>query len=92
MVLTAHTQAAQGTRRHLLLVLLVLLVLGGTSIAGGRGSNLSPVVGALLVGIILNALTLNRIPAYYELFVLGLLILLAVSFDGFRRKVLEKDI
>jgi len=74
------------------LKVIAAVVLGGTSIAGGRGSNLSPVVGALLVGIILNALTLNRIPAYYELFVLGLLILLAVSFDGFRRKVLEKDI
>ena len=74
------------------LKVIAAVVLGGTSIAGGRGSNFSPVIGALLVGIILNALTLNRVPAYYELFVLGLLILFAVSFDGFRRKILENEV
>ena len=74
------------------LKVIAAVVLGGTSIAGGRGSNFSPVVGALLVGIILNALTLNRVPPYYELFVLGFLILVAVSFDGFRRKLLEKEV
>ena len=74
------------------LKVIAAVVLGGTSIAGGRGSNFSPVVGALLVGIILNALTLNRVPPYYELFVLGFLILVAVSFDGFRRKLLEREV
>jgi ribose/xylose/arabinose/galactoside ABC-type transport system permease subunit len=66
------------------------VVLGGTSIAGGRGSTFAPLVGALLVGVILNAMTLNRIPGTYELLVLGALILLAVSVEGLRTRLGER--
>ncbi|QPC95537.1 ABC transporter permease [Mesorhizobium sp. INR15] len=60
------------------------VVLGGTSITGGRGSTFAPVIGALLVGVILNALTLNNVPGTFEQLVLGLLILLAISVDALR--------
>ena len=65
------------------------VVLGGTSIRGGFGSVYSPIIGALLVGVILNAMTLNRVPGTMELLVLGALILTAISFDGFRQRYLE---
>jgi ribose/xylose/arabinose/galactoside ABC-type transport system permease subunit len=68
------------------LKVIAAVVLGGTSIAGGRGSNAAPVIGAFLVGVIWNALTLNRIPGTYELLVLGALILAAISFDGLRAR------
>ena len=67
------------------LKVIAAVVLGGTSIKGGYGSNAAPVIGAVLVGMILNALTLNRVPGTFELLVLGALILLAVSFDGLKR-------
>ena len=60
------------------------VVLGGTSITGGRGSTFAPVIGAVLVGVILNALTLNSVPGTFEQLVLGLLILLAISVDALR--------
>lgn len=69
------------------LKVIAAVVLGGTSIKGGYGSNAAPVVGAVLVGMILNALTLNRVPGTFELLVLGALILLAVSFDGLKRLI-----
>lgn len=72
------------------LKVIAAVVLGGTSIRGGRGSNVSPIVGAVLVGIILNAMTLNRVPGTYELLVLGSLILGAVSFEGVRQRLLPK--
>ena len=72
------------------LKVIAAVVLGGTSITGGRGSNLAPVVGAVLVGVILNALTLNRVPGIFELFVLGVLILTAVSFDGLRTRLTDR--
>lgn len=72
------------------LKVIAAVVLGGTSIKGGRGSNVSPVVGALLVGVILNAMTLNRVPGTFELLVLGTLILGAVSFEGIRQRLLAK--
>ena len=72
------------------LKVIAAVVLGGTSITGGRGSNAAPVIGAILVGVILNAMTLNRLPGTYELLVLGVLILLAISFDGLRSRLAER--
>ena len=66
------------------------VVLGGTSITGGRGSTFAPVVGALLVGVILNALTLNSVPGTFEQLVLGSLILAAISIDAVRFRVLRR--
>ena len=66
------------------------VVLGGTSIAGGRGSVLSPIIGAVLVGVILNGLTLNRIPGSWEQLVIGFLILAAISFDSIRSRLSAK--
>ena len=63
------------------------VVLGGTSITGGRGSVVAPVLGAVLVGVILNALTLNSVPETFEQFILGLLILLAISLDAIRHRI-----
>lgn len=72
------------------LKVIAAVVLGGTSITGGRGSNAAPVIGAILVGVILNAMTLNRLPGTYELLVLGFLILIAISFDGLRQRLAER--
>jgi ribose/xylose/arabinose/galactoside ABC-type transport system permease subunit len=65
------------------------VVLGGTSITGGRGSTFAPIIGALLVGVILNALTLNSVPGTFEQLVLGSLILAAISIDAVRFRVLR---
>jgi ribose/xylose/arabinose/galactoside ABC-type transport system permease subunit len=78
-------QATAGTGFELKVIAAV--VLGGTAITGGRGSNASPIIGAILVGVIFNALTLNRVPGSYELLVLGALILAAVTFDGLRQRL-----
>ena len=63
------------------------VVLGGTSITGGRGSVVAPVLGAILVGVILNGLALNAVPETFEQFVLGLLILAAITLDAARRRL-----
>ncbi|WP_172347494.1 ABC transporter permease [Mesorhizobium sp. NZP2298] len=81
-------QATAATGLELKVVAAV--VLGGTSIAGGKGSTFAPVIGALLVGVILNAMTLNRVPGTFELLVLGALILLAVSVEGIRSRLRER--
>lgn len=65
------------------------VVIGGTSIAGGRGSNLAPLVGAVLTGVIINGLTLLRVPGTYQDLVLGALVLAAISADALRRRLLK---
>jgi rhamnose transport system permease protein len=57
-------------------------VVGGVSVLGGSGSVVGVVLGALLLGIINNALTLIRISPFWQLAVQGLLILAAVIIDS----------
>jgi rhamnose transport system permease protein len=56
-------------------------VVGGVSVLGGSGSVPGVILGAFLLGIITNALTLVRISPFWQLAAQGLLILLAVIVD-----------
>jgi len=64
------------------------VVIGGTSIAGGRGSPLAALTGAVLIGVILNGLVLLDVPGVWQDAVLGSLILLAVATDVLRRRLI----
>ncbi|MGH3086222.1 MAG: ABC transporter permease [Rubrobacteraceae bacterium] len=70
------------------LQVIAAVVIGGTSISGGRGSALAALTGAVLIGVILNGMVLLGIPGVWQDAVLGALILLAVSTDVLRRKLL----
>jgi ribose/xylose/arabinose/galactoside ABC-type transport system permease subunit len=63
------------------------VVIGGTSIAGGRGSSLAALAGAVVIGVILNGLILLGVPGIWQDAVLGGLILLAVATDVLRRRL-----
>lgn len=66
------------------------VAIGGTSMAGGRGASLSPLVGSILMGIILNGMSVMAVPSTFESLVLGAIILLAVTVDAIRHKVVDK--
>jgi ribose/xylose/arabinose/galactoside ABC-type transport system permease subunit len=55
--------------------------IGGTSIQGGRGTDLAPLTGALLIGIITDAVVLLGVAGVWSQFVYGAFILLAVARD-----------
>ncbi|MFN8473001.1 MAG: ABC transporter permease [Anaerolineae bacterium] len=57
-------------------------VVGGVNIFGGSGGVLGVIMGAFLLGIINNGLTLARISPFWQLAAQGLLILLAVILDS----------
>jgi ribose/xylose/arabinose/galactoside ABC-type transport system permease subunit len=71
-------QAFAGAARGIELAVITALVVGGTSLAGGSGSVLGALVGALIVGFIENGLNLLNIPASYHPIVTGVVILLAL--------------
>ncbi len=57
------------------------VVLGGTSLFGGRGSVLGSLVGALIVGVFRNGLTLMGVSSVYQILTTGILVILAVMAD-----------
>ncbi len=63
------------------------VVLGGTSLFGGRGAVLGTLVGALIVGVFRNGLQLGGVEVVWQGFAIGLLVLIAVSLDQWIRKV-----
>jgi fructose transport system permease protein len=63
------------------------VVLGGTSLFGGRGGVIGTLVGALIVGVFRNGLQLAGVEVVWQGFAIGLLVLVAVSIDQWIRKV-----
>jgi fructose transport system permease protein len=57
------------------------VVLGGTSLFGGRGTIIGTLIGAVIVGVFRNGLTLIGVQVIYQYLVTGILIILAVSVD-----------
>jgi ribose/xylose/arabinose/galactoside ABC-type transport system permease subunit len=66
------------------------VVVGGTSLIGGRGSIIGTFFGALLIGLLYNAMNLLNIDSYLQKVVLGSVILLAVVLDVLRKRYLSK--
>lgn len=62
------------------------VVLGGTSLFGGRGVILGTLVGALIVGVFRNGLTLMGVSSVYQVLVTGVLVILAVATDQLSRR------
>ena len=62
------------------------VVLGGTSLFGGRGVILGSLAGAVVVGVLRNGLTLMGVSSVYQVLVTGILVILAVTVDQLSRK------
>jgi ribose/xylose/arabinose/galactoside ABC-type transport system permease subunit len=66
------------------------VVVGGTSLMGGRGAVAGTFVGALLIGVLNNLMDLLNIESYTQEIVLGAVILLAVILDEARKRYLAR--
>jgi fructose transport system permease protein len=63
------------------------VVIGGTSLFGGRGSIGGTLIGALIVGVFRNGLALAGVDVLWQEFTVGLLMIIAVAIDQWIRKV-----
>ncbi|MFD1535651.1 ABC transporter permease [Nonomuraea guangzhouensis] len=62
------------------------VVLGGTSLFGGRGLVIGTLIGALIVGVFRNGLQLMGVPSIYQTLITGILVILAVTVDQLSRR------
>lgn len=62
------------------------VVLGGTSLFGGRGTIVGTLIGVLIVGVFRNGLTLMGVPSVFQILVTGILVILAVAADQFTHR------
>ena len=62
------------------------VVLGGTSLFGGRGTIIGTLIGALIIGVVRNGLVLMGVASQYQILITGILVIVAVSVDQIARK------
>lgn len=85
LILTSRLNSAQPTAGTAYeLDAIAAVVLGGTSLSGGRGWIFGTLVGALIIGVLNNGLNLLNVSSFYQQVIKGAVILLAVLLD--RRK------
>jgi ribose transport system permease protein len=68
------------------LQIIAAVVVGGTSLAGGEGRVLGTLIGALILGVIQNGMSLTKVDPYTQMVVFGVLILGAVLLDKLKSR------
>jgi ribose transport system permease protein len=79
---TAATNIGVGVE----LDVIAAVVIGGASLMGGEGSILGAVFGAAIMAVIRNAFVLLKLPIYLQTITIGVVIILAVALDQFRKR------
>ncbi|MDP5307852.1 ABC transporter permease [Paracoccus spongiarum] len=87
IVVAARGQTAQaGMGIMYELDAIAMAVIGGTSLAGGRGSIIGTSIGMVIFGVIISGFTFLRLDAYYQEMIKGVIIVAAVVIDTYRQK------
>ena len=63
------------------------MILGGASLAGGRGSIIGTILGVLVIGVINNGLVLLNVVSFWQDVVRNLLLIAAVAIDQLRLRL-----
>ena len=91
LVFVARTGNAQPSAAlGIELDVITAVILGGTSLSGGRGRLWGTFIGLLLLGVVNNGLILVGVPAFWQQVVKGGILLVAVLYDEVRRNRAEE--
>ncbi|MGM0420494.1 MAG: ABC transporter permease [Bacillota bacterium] len=87
IILTSRLNSAQPTAGvGYELDVIAMVVLGGTSLVGGKGSVTGTLVGALIIGVLNNSLNLLGVASFYQEVAKGVVILIAVLLDSLQHR------
>ena len=87
MLLAARLKSGQANAASgLEFDVLTAVILGGTSIYGGKGNILRTLLGAVLIGVINNGMTLLNVSSFYQMFASGVILIVALSLDRIKSK------
>ena len=88
VILSAKASTAQaGMGEFYELFAIAMAVIGGVSLAGGRGSILGTVLGAMVLGVIRSGFTYIKLDGSYQLVAMGGIIIAAVILDQYRQRI-----
>jgi ribose transport system permease protein len=84
-LLTARLgSAAADTAKGYELQVIAAVVIGGTSLMGGKGTILGTLIGAAIMGVLRSGLNLIKVDAYWQDVAIGVMIIVAITFDQLR--------
>jgi len=69
---------------------IIAVIIGGVSLAGGKGKIFGVLLGAILVGLLTNGMTLLNVSSYYQQIVKGLVLVFAVGLDVYQTRKQNK--
>jgi ribose/xylose/arabinose/galactoside ABC-type transport system permease subunit len=78
------TQATIGTSMEIHVIAAVII--GGTSLFGGKGTVYGTLMGAILLSMMTNALVIAGVDYFWQLFIMGIIVLIAVTINNIRDK------
>ena len=88
VVLAGRTAASSPLYGNLLeLDTIAAVIIGGASFLGGRGHLGHALIGAVMIGVIRNALNLLSVDVFFQMIAIGLIIVVAVEADVFRNRL-----
>lgn len=68
------------------------VVLGGTSLAGGRGTILGTLIGAFVIGVLRNGMVLEGLSSFWQIVITGVVIILAVIIDQLQARLQQRNV
>ncbi|WP_029137761.1 ABC transporter permease [Nakamurella lactea] len=86
IISAARIGASPSAGKGMELQAIAAVVIGGTSLAGGKGTIVGTVIGALIIGVLNNGLQVMGVPQEWQYVILGVVILIAVYIDMVRKK------
>ncbi len=80
----ANVQGTTGT--GLELDVIAAVIIGGTSLSGGEGTIVGTLIGVLIMGVLKNGIILLGVSPFFQMLIIGIVIIAAVAFDMWSRK------